>query len=200
LITVEVRDALGVEEAAELSAMIAAAADYDAEAGFSTASFHDGERDGDVEIVQILARLTPGLRGSTRTPLVAFLRLDVDPSGAAIAQLLVHREYRSLGIGTLLLETLNERAGPGFAGTGARDITVWAHGAHPAADRMARRFGGLESRSRWKLTRGQDERYVDPEDEGAVLAARRDGFVHEHTDVCYVFRVPVSSTRPSGPL
>jgi hypothetical protein len=39
---------------------------------------------------------------------------------------------------------------------------------------------------------------VDPLDEAAVLAARRDWFVHEHTDVCYVWRVPVPSVRPVG--
>jgi len=194
MITVESRDELGAAEAAELAAMIADAADYDAGAGFSTASPSEAaDDDGEVSIFQMLARLTPGLHGSLDTPLVAFLRLDVDRAGAAIAQLLVHRDYRSLGVGTLMLERLGEREGPGFAGTGALDITIWAHGNHPAADRMARRFGAAEGRCRWKLTRGAELRYVEPDDEAAVLAARRDGFVHEHTDVCYVWRIPVAS-------
>jgi mycothiol synthase len=146
----------------------------------------------------MIARLTPGRYGSADTPLVAFLRLDVDRTGEAIAQMLVHRGYRSLGIGTLMLEKLSAYEGVGFAGTGALTITSWAHGSHPAADRMARRFGAAEGRSRWKLARGEDFRYVDPLDEVAVLAARRDGFVHEHTDVCYVWRVPVPSARSLG--
>jgi mycothiol synthase len=195
VITVELRTELCCDEAAELAAMIAQAADYDAEAGFSTASPSEGAGDdGEVAVFQILARLTPGLHGSTDTPLVAFLRLDVDPEGSAIAQMLVHRDHRSLGIGTLLLERLSGREGSGFAGTGAVTITVWAHGSHPAAHRMASRFGGLESSSRWKLTRREEQRYVDPDNQAAVLAARRDGFVHEQTDVCYIFRVPVPST------
>jgi mycothiol synthase len=129
--------------------------------------------------------------------LVAFLRLDVDRAGGAIAQMIVDRDYRSLGIGTLLVERLAEFAGPGFAGTGALEVTAWAHGGHPAADRMARRFGAAEGRSRWKLMRGEEIRYVDPDDESAVLAARRDGFLHEHTDVCYSWQIPVPS-RPTA--
>jgi mycothiol synthase len=203
MITVEFRDELEPAEAAELAAMIAEAAAYDEEAGFSTASPNVGDSDAEVEVFQMVARLTPGMHGSADTPLVAFLRLDVDRSGAAIAQMIVRRGYRSLGIGTLMVERLAERAGPGFAGTGAISVTTWAHGSHPAADRMARRFGAAESRIRWRLLRGAEVRYVDPEDEAAVLAARRDGFVHEHTDVCYVWRVPVplpSDGRNAGRL
>jgi mycothiol synthase len=199
MITVEFRDEFGPEEAAELAAMIADAAGYDEEAGFSTASpSADHTEDDEVAVVQMIARLTPGMHGSADTPVVAFLRLDVDRTGAAIAQMLVRRGYRSLGIGTLMMEKLSECEGVGFAGTGALTITSWAHGSHPAADRMARRFGATEGRSRWKLLRGEEIRYVDPLDEPAVLAARRDGFVHEHTDVCYVWRVPVPSTRSTG--
>jgi mycothiol synthase len=198
MITVEFRNELSADEAEELAVMIARAAQYDEEAGFSTASPSDGSDDDDeVAVFQVIARLTPGLQGSPETPLVAFLRLDVDRAGGAIAQMIVDRDYRSLGIGTLLLERLSEFDGPGFAGTGVLEVTTWAHGSHPAADRMARRFGAAESRSRWKLMRSEEIRYVDPDDESAVLAARRDGFLHEHTDVCYSWPVPVPS-RPTA--
>jgi mycothiol synthase len=196
MITVEFRDEFSPEEAEELAAMIADAMAHDEEAGFSTATPNsDADDDGEIAVFQMVARLNPGMHGSPDSPLVAFLRLDVDRDGAAIAQMLVRRGYRSLGIGTLLVEQLCELDGPGFAGTGAKRITSWAHGSHPAADRMARRFGAEEGRSRWKLMRGEEVRYVAPEDKPAVLAARRDGFVHEHTDVCYVWPVPVPSPR-----
>jgi len=199
MITVEFRDEFTAAEADELAAMIAEAAAYDEEAGFSTVSPSDDAGDDDeVTVVQTIARLTPGMYGSPDTPLVAFLRLDVDRAGAAIAQMLVRRGFRSLGIGTLMMEKLSEYDGVGFAGTGALTITSWAHGSHPAADRMARRFGAAEGRRRWKLLRGEEIRYVDPLDDAAVLAARRDGFVHEHTDVCYIWRVPVPSARSDG--
>ena len=193
MITVEFRDELEPSEAEELAAMIAEAAAYDEEAGFSTASPNDGDTDDEVRVFQVLARLTPGMHGSMDTPVVAFLRLDVDRAGEAIAQMIVRPGYRSLGIGTLMVERLSERAGPGFAGTGALNVTIWAHGSHPAADRMAHRFGAAQSRARWKLMRRDEVRYVDPDDESAVLAARRDGFLHEHTDLRYVWPVPVPS-------
>lgn len=197
MITVAFRDALGPQERAELEAMIAEAASYDAEAGFSTVEVATGSVPtvANSEVFQAVARLNPGMHGSPDSPLVAFLRLDVDRAGGATAQLLVRRGYRSLGIGTLILELLAEREGAGWAGTGAVSISCWAHGSHPAAERMARRIDAEVANSRWKLMRGDEVRYVDAEDEPAVLAARRAGFVHEHTDVCYTWRVKV----PTGP-
>ena len=200
MITVEIRDQLGAEERAELEMLIAEAAAYDEEAGFSTAAL-ELEADGNVEVFRAVARLNPGMHGSPESPVVAYLRLDVDRAGGAGAQLLVRRGYRSLGIATLMLELLSGREGPGWAGTGAVSISGWARGNHPAADRMASRLGAEVQRSLWKLVRGDgpdaEIRYVDASDESAVLAARRDGFVHEHTDVCYVWRAPVQAAPQS---
>src|SRR4051794_13861617 len=120
MITVEFRGKLAAGEAEELAAMIADAVTYDEEAGFSTATpASKADDDGEISVCQVIARLTPGLHGSMDTPIVAFLRLDVDRDGAAIAQMLVRRGFRSLGIGTLMVERLCEVEGPGFAGTGA---------------------------------------------------------------------------------
>lgn len=193
MITVEWQDQLSDADAAELAELIAEAAAYDEEAGFSTAVPAPADP-GDAVVRQAVARLTPDRHGAGGTPLVAFLRLDIDRAGGAQAQLLVRRGYRSLGIGTLMIERLSEgseSADEGWAGTGAVSISCWAHGNHPAAERMARRLGAETGRSRWKMMRGDEARYIDAEDEPAVLAARREGFVHEHTDVCHVWRVPV---------
>lgn len=194
MITVGFRDEIGPEERAELEAMVADAAAYDEEAGFSTVSL-DVAPDSNYEVFQAVARLTPGMHGSPETPLAAYLRLDVDRAGGAVAQLLVRREYRSLGVATLMLEMLSELEGDGWAGTGAVSISGWARGGHPAADRMARRLGAEIERSVWKLMRGDEVRYVDASDEAAVMSARADGFVHEHSDICYLWRLPVPAQQ-----
>lgn len=198
MITVEVRDELGDEESAELEAMIGEAAAYDEEAGFPSVDLRS-ESDGHTEVFRVLTRLTPGLHGRTDTPLVAYLRLAVDRAGGAVAQMVVHPDFRSLGIATLTLETLSAREGTGWAGTGAVSISCWARGDHPAADRMSRRFGAEVAGATWTLFRGAEKLVIDAADQGAVLRARHEGFVHEQTDVRYVWRVPVSvAIEPTG--
>lgn len=196
MITVEVRSELSDAESAELAALIDEAAVYDEEAGFSTV---DRETDdcANTEVFQVLARLTPGLHGSTETPLAAYFRLAVDRAGGAVAQLVVRPPYRSLGVATLMIETLSELEGEGWAGTGAVSISCWAKGNHPAAERMSRRFGAEVEGETWTLLRGEEKLIVDPADEGTVLRARHDGFVHEQTDVRYLWRVPVPVVEPS---
>lgn len=197
MIVVDWRDELSAAESAELAALIAEAADYDAEAGFSTAT-PAPDVAPDLVVFQALARLTPGRHGSPDAPLAAFLRLDVDRAGDATAQLVVRPNLRSLGVATLMLETLAGRDGPGWGGTGAIRIRCWAHANHPAAERMAARFGAEPERVTWRLVRGSEVRYTGAEDAEAVLAARADGFVHEHSDVCYTLlagspRIPASN-------
>jgi mycothiol synthase len=198
MITVEVRDELSDEESVELVAMISEAAAYDEEAGFSSVDLRS-DLDGNTEVFHVLTRLTPGLHGSTDTPLAAYLRLSVDRAGGAVAQMVVRPEYRSLGIATLTLETLSALEGTGWAGTGAVSISCWARGDHPAAERMSGRFGAEIEGATWTLLRGAEMVIVDPADEAAVLTARRDGFVHEQTDVRYVWRVPAPAvTEPTA--
>lgn len=197
MITIADRNELDADETAELLAMISESATYDEEAGFSTVDLQ-ADADTNTEVFQFLARLTPGLHGSTETPLAAYFRLSVDRAGGAVAQMLVRPDYRSLGVATLLIETLSERPGEGWAGTGAVSISCWAHGDHPAAERMSRRFGAEIEGATWMLLRGQEQLLVDPADEGAVLRARHDGFVHEQTDVRYVWRVPVPAVTETS--
>jgi mycothiol synthase len=195
MITVDVRNELGEDEAAEVRALIAEAAAYDDEAGFSTVEMAD--RDSNTEIFHVLSRATPGLHGSVDTPVVAYLRIEVDRAGGAVAQMVVRPAYRSLGIATLTVEMLSEREGEGWAGTGAVSLTCWAKGDHPAAERMSRRFGAEAAGETWTLVRGAEKLVLDAADEGAILTARHDGFVHEQTDVRYVWRMPVQATPSS---
>lgn len=192
MITVEVRTELSDADTAELQAMIDEAAAYDEEAGFSTIDL-TADAAGNTEVFSVLTRATPGLHGSVDTPLVAYLRIEVDRAGGAVSQMIVRPAYRSLGIATLTLEMLSERAGEGWAGTGAVSLGCWARGDHPAAERMSRRFGAEAVGETWTLLRGKEILVIDSADEAAVLTARHDGFVHEQTDVNYVWRMPVKA-------
>jgi mycothiol synthase len=68
-----------------------------------------------------------------------YVHLDTagDAFGHQVAELFVHPAHRCLGLGTTLLQALDERAAVGFR--------IWAHGDHPAAARIAAR-AGLERR------------------------------------------------------
>ena len=171
--------------------MIDEAAAYDEEAGFSSVDLSGDP--SNCEVFQVLSRATPGMHGSVDTPLVAYLRLEVDRAGGALAQMVVRPAYRSLGIATLTLEMLSEREGDGWAGTGAVSLSCWARGDHPAAERMSRRFGAEIVGEMWTLLRGNEKLVLDSADEPAVLTARHEGFIHEQTDVRYVWRMPVKA-------
>ncbi|MGQ0465001.1 MAG: hypothetical protein ACT4QG_06735 [Sporichthyaceae bacterium] len=142
---------LDAATAAEVRELLVEATALDAEAGFSTAVPVEG--DSAVPRLQAVARLEPGREDGT--PVVAYMRIDVVAPATGVAQFVVHPRYRSLGVGTLFLERVGTdmtRAG-GWAGTGLTGVDIWAHGGHPAAGRMARRFGAIQVRAVWKLLR-----------------------------------------------
>lgn len=173
-------------ELAEVDALVGEAVRYDAEAGFSTADPWT-PRDGLTR--HLIVTMPP--RGQRESPdldrlpdvsVVAYLRVDVD-AGEGWLQFVVHPAFRSLGIGTLLFERLRDEGGwqhiPGLA-----SVQVWAHGNHPAADRMARRLGAGIVGARFKTLRflggSEDfvpaERDLDVEVEATeILAAPLDG-------------------------
>lgn len=168
-------------ELAEVEELLAAAVPYDAEAGFSTA---DARAEGGEQTRHLLVRMPPkGERGSSdldRLPdvsVVAYLRLDVI-GGQGALQFVVHPEFRSLGVGTLLFERLRDEGGwtevPGLTA-----VHSWAHGAHPAADRMATRLGATVTDAWFKTLRflGGSEPFVaaDGDLEVPVAAAQMVG-------------------------
>ncbi|MGQ0845729.1 MAG: GNAT family N-acetyltransferase [Sporichthyaceae bacterium] len=152
---------LDAAEAAEVRALLDLAAGEDAEAGFSTACAAASR--GGVRLLA-LARFD-GTRDDVAGVLVAYLRLDVAANGVGTAQLVVHPEFRSLGVGTLLLE----RLGPELvAATGRPNIEIWAHGVHPAAERMARRFGAVATQRVWKVAASLRD-WADPGSAGPAV-------------------------------
>lgn len=139
------RDKLVAEERSEVEQLLEAAASYDAEAGFSTAT-PDETPAGEVH--HLLVTMPPrGSRGSAeldRLPdfrVVAYLRLDV-VDGEGITQFVVRPEFRSLGVATLLFERLAAEPDGLEQVPGLTALRAWAHGAHPAAERMKMRLGG----------------------------------------------------------
>ncbi|MGI5200228.1 GNAT family N-acetyltransferase [Spirillospora sp. CA-108201] len=73
--------------------------------------------------------------------LLAYAHLTVQ-DGRGLLRLLVHPDHRSRGVSTLAVETIGLEIGAdGWLGSGARTVRGWAYGHHPAAERLARRFG-----------------------------------------------------------
>ncbi|MEJ3652277.1 mycothiol synthase [Actinomycetes bacterium KLBMP 9759] len=77
--------------------------------------------------------------------LVAFAQLDTSVDGVG-AELAVHPAHRRTGIGSALVQAIVGRAA-------GRELRAWAHGAHPGAAALARRFGFVQARALWRMRR-----------------------------------------------
>jgi mycothiol synthase len=156
MITCSWRAGFAPDEEREVSEMLAAAAEADAEAGFPAVSLSQPFPD---DARHLVVRLLPDGRSGhgDSSPVAAYLRVEPDPEGGpATVRYVVRPQFRSRGISTLLVETvgLDLAAEGGWAGTGAPALRVWARGDHPAAQRMARRFecaGVRAARRQWQL-------------------------------------------------
>lgn len=182
----------------EVVSLLRDAADFDAEQGFSAvqpvpAAGTDGAPLG--RVTELVARMSDEV-GAVGSPdgeeaIVAFLRITSQGDGTATTEFVVGPEYRSLGIATLLFEELGLARGGAarWAGEGVRSLRAWAHGSHPAAERMARRFGAVPEDASWRIIRpmhrpgsvpepeppaGVDLRPLHPESDTAVVAALAD--------------------------
>ncbi|HVW44868.1 MAG TPA: GNAT family N-acetyltransferase [Amycolatopsis sp.] len=142
----------------EVAQLLEVAAELDAEQGFSARPpMLDPGPGGEARTRELVAWMTRdvGAVSPGRKCAVAFLRVCAGPDGDGVLELLVHPDFRSLGVGTLLLEELGfgVSADGGWAGTGATSLRTWARGSHPAAERMARRFHADIERSVWRIVR-----------------------------------------------
>lgn len=156
MITYAWRTTLAGAELEDVESLLEQAIEYDAEAGFSTAT---PTAEGRGEVRHLLVSIAPpGERGSMAldrlpdVPVVAYLRLDM-LGGVADVQLVVRPEFRSHGVATLLAELLDEQSTGWSSIAGVRRLRAWAHGAHPAAERMARRFGARMEHALFKTLR-----------------------------------------------
>jgi len=135
--------------AADLAALLDDAVEYDAEAGFSTADpVAPPPEEGATHHLLVTmppkgSRGSPDLDALPDVGAVAYLRLDLR-EGVGEVQLVVHREFRSRGVATLLFEKLAEEPEGWASIAGLERVRGWAHGSHPAAERLAWRFGAME--------------------------------------------------------
>lgn len=162
MIRYEWRVELTDQEAGELADLLARAATYDAEPGYSTIDFGDVERSlsdpdsGDRHLViWMLPHATTMAAPDTKECIAGVVRLAHAASGAAEATVVIEPALRSIGIMTLLLETagLDTTGLDGWLGSGAHAISAWARGNHPAAGRLSNRFLIPRTRRVWRLIR-----------------------------------------------
>ncbi len=116
--------------------------------------------------------------------LVGYAHLDTAGESRGeplVAELAVHPGHRGQGAGTTLVEALLERAELPVAAADERPdqdtLRIWSHGEHPAALRLAGRYGFGRSRELWRM--GRDLAGTDlpeaPAPEGVTVRAFRPG-------------------------
>ncbi|MCW2800812.1 MAG: mshD [Aeromicrobium sp.] len=148
---------LPADTVAEVADLLAEAASYDAEAGFSTA-VPDAPASGETSAHLVVSMPPKGERGSAqldRLPdvgVVAYLRVDIS-DGVGDVQFVVRPLFRSLGVATLLFELLRDEDLGWASIPNLESIRGWAHGSHPAADRMSARFNGTVADAVFKTIR-----------------------------------------------
>lgn len=170
----------GVRE--EILGLVATAGKYDAEAGFSAIDPAEVAADpssyAGQSVWHLIVRIAPDTdRTETAERLLAAYGRVIAGTMSASGQLqfVVHPDFRSRGIATTLMERMaldraaTDRAPADRAATdreavdqGMLDregwpslssVRIWAHGDHPAADRLSRRFAIPAVDRTWKLVR-----------------------------------------------
>jgi mycothiol synthase len=149
--------ALEAADLDEVLSMVALASEYDAEAGFARIA-EESVKQRDVTSsgrafhhLVVRGELDDVAWDGEGGQVVGYLNLTVDGDDGVV-QLTVHPRYRSRGVATMMLEQIGlDVAQDGWQGSGARFVHAWAFGHHPAAERLARRFGLTELARSWQL-------------------------------------------------
>ncbi|MDV7175271.1 GNAT family N-acetyltransferase [Gordonia amicalis] len=176
MITYEWRPRLEGDELDEVIELVTTAAEYDDEAGFShidpalVREVGDGTRT--VAHLPIKARRDLSPLEDVPMVIVAYLHLTVDADGLGTVSYVVHPDYRSRGITTLLVEEMGlDTGGPdGWDHTGAIALRCWAYSTHPASGRLTRRFGVPAVSRQWTLVRHLTGPFALPLDKPVVPA------------------------------
>ncbi|GAB2857989.1 hypothetical protein GCM10022221_67000 [Actinocorallia aurea] len=146
MIRAEWRARLDGEDLAEARELAGRCADFDAEAGFTGVEAHRVAGPGPHLLV----------RREADASLVAYACFPPDDGDG---RFVVRPDFRSTGVATALLELLGTDASawpvPGPVGG-------WADGHHPAAERLARRFGLAETGRIWRTLRPLTGPYARP--------------------------------------
>jgi mycothiol synthase len=105
---------------------------------------------------QVLLQLRYGEPGAVRHVVatepggawVGYGHLDLtDRIQGAIAEVVVHPDWRRQGVGAALVRRMLDESGP------AMSLRLWAHGHHPAAARLAHTLGFTRVRDLWQMRR-----------------------------------------------
>jgi hypothetical protein len=160
MITCEWRDRLTAAEADALAAVLARAADCDADKGYNTIDMDDvREGLGRPDVKHLVIWFTACPNSTGRKPelqrIVGLLRLEFTGRAEARATVVVDPQLRSRGILSALLDYVSAvtNAADGWAGTGAHVVTAWARGDHPAVRRVTDRTFMAGTRRMWRLVR-----------------------------------------------
>ncbi|WP_345419397.1 hypothetical protein [Pseudonocardia xishanensis] len=153
---VRLRRTEGLSAAA--AAVLDRAAGFDAEMGFGPPLRADPLTDADtvLEIDTCLHRHDVGHPEDYVLAAVVVVR-EIRP-GTAVVELVVDPERRSIGVATAVVEALGTDPSQGWVDTGARALRASAYGSHPAAERLARRFGVGSSGVRHHLVLPAEDR------------------------------------------
>ncbi|MCF3939642.1 GNAT family N-acetyltransferase [Gordonia tangerina] len=159
MISYEWRPKLSDDDLDAVLELVAAATDYDEEAGFSHIDpeivpvADDGS--GTVRHLAIKARRDLGPQEDGPMVVVAYLHLFVDDEGLGTVSYAVHPDYRSRGITTLLVEEIGLDVGGvrGWDGSGATALRCWAYSTHPASERLTKRFDVPAVSRQWTVVR-----------------------------------------------
>jgi mycothiol synthase len=138
-VTLDVRMRLDPAQVGEVREVVAAAGEADGVHPLSEhVTLHLGHG-GDPQARNVLARVDGRLAG--------YAHLDLtDAVEGASAELVVHPDLRRQGIGQALVGQLL-----GLTSDGR--LRLWAHGSHPAAERLALRLGFHRARVLWQMRR-----------------------------------------------
>lgn len=165
MIKYEWRTGWNSEESAEVADLLRRAAEYDAEPEYSGIEFADVEKamtrpDSAIRhlFIWMLPHATAMGQPDQPERIAGVLRLISGADETAEATVVIDPRLRSRGIMTLLLEQVGTDANTpdGWMGTGARTVTAWAKGSHPAAGRLSNRFLIASTRRVWKLIRSTE--------------------------------------------
>jgi len=138
-IRVDVRARLDPEDADATLALLEAAADTDGVLPLSEHAWLHLRRGGDTGTRNVLVRADGRL--------VGYAHLDpTDKFEGSSGELVVHPDYRRRGIGRALVEQLTSLSPDGR-------LRLWAHGTHPAAERLASTLGFQRSRALCQMRR-----------------------------------------------
>ncbi len=133
------RSRLDAGENVEVHALLVAATEADGAAPVSEHVLLHLRHGGDVASHHLLVR--------TGDELAGYAHLDLsDRVAGGAAELVVAVEHRRRGLGSRIVQALLDRSGP--AG-----LRLWAHGEHPAALRLAERYGFRRARVLWQMRR-----------------------------------------------